>query len=228
MDTVFDAAHTERILAERLRMAGSVLTYAHDKLNADTLADVGCGVGNASRLLSKNGWTVTGYDLRQANVTEALARSADERYFVNDIEHATIAPHDVIFCIGLLYHLENPMAALRHIAAATRKVLVLESRVVPGTGAFARLVQEGPGIDQSGHGVALVPSRDLLVATLAQSGLHVYELTTYPTALKDFVWVPAKKWRRRVMLFASRAPLPTTLGVVALKPSLPLVGDIWR
>ena len=234
--TVFDLPHTEAILIERLRLVATVLRYANTTMRAATLLDVGCGVGNASRRITQDyGLRVTGVDLRAENVVEAKIRSTQEEYIAHDLERpcgpdCPLAGRtfDVTLCLGLLYHLENPFAAVRHIARHTGQILIVESRVSPGGTPHARLSQEGPGVDQSGAGLALVPSSSALCVMLASCGFKgLYEPTAYATKHKDFVL--RHGWRERIVLVASRAPISAAsgLGLVPRSSSATPVHAIW-
>ena len=51
-----------------------------------------------------------------------------------DIEDSSVAqlgPFDLVLCFGLLYHLESPLRAIRHLRKLTGKVLLLESMCIP-------------------------------------------------------------------------------------------------
>jgi hypothetical protein len=49
---------------------------------------------------------------------------------------------DIVLCYGLLYHLENPVAALRNIAAACSDLLLLETMVLDHIEPLLRVVDE--------------------------------------------------------------------------------------
>jgi hypothetical protein len=41
-----------------------------------------------------------------------------------------IGPYDLCLCLGLLYHLENPVLSLRKISSITGEVCIIETQVV--------------------------------------------------------------------------------------------------
>lgn len=43
-----------------------------------------------------------------------------------------LGTHDLVLCFGLIYHLENPVGALRVARALCRRLCVVETQVVPG------------------------------------------------------------------------------------------------
>jgi tRNA (mo5U34)-methyltransferase len=49
---------------------------------------------------------------------------------VYDLSVEEVGEFDVTFCFGLLYHLENPVLAMRKISAVTRRVLLLDTNTI--------------------------------------------------------------------------------------------------
>lgn len=56
---------------------------------------------------------------------------------------------DLVLCFGLLYHLENPLLAVRHLRSLTEKCLLLESMCVPDNKPSMLLKEEPSEFDQS-------------------------------------------------------------------------------
>jgi tRNA (mo5U34)-methyltransferase len=54
----------------------------------------------------------------------------DLRLEVMDIGVETVGMHDVVLFLGVFYHLEDPILALRKIASVTREMLVLETETM--------------------------------------------------------------------------------------------------
>ena len=52
------------------------------------------------------------------------------------------APFDVVYYMGVLYHMENPLAALRRVAEATREVAVIETAAIDVPGMHGRALCE--------------------------------------------------------------------------------------
>ncbi len=97
--------------------------------------DAGCGVGFFAQTLTELGLETRGFDGRFENVVEARKRFPQIAFERGDIESAEIAAlgtFDLVLCFGLLYHLENPMRAIRHLRALTGQGLLIESMCVPG------------------------------------------------------------------------------------------------
>ncbi len=207
------------ITESRMAFLGTLLRELIPDLHLGTAVDVGCGVGVFSDYLRALGVAAVGVDARPANVAEARARYPEIPFHVGDVEDSAIlalGPRDLVLCFGLLYHLENPFRAVRHLAALTGTLLVIESMIIPSRSPRAALVDEPHEVDQGLRHVALVPSESCLVAMLYRAGLGaVYRPARLPDH-EDFRPTLPRR-RRRTILLAARSPLPS--------PSLRSVGD---
>ena len=107
---------------------------------------------------------------------------------------------DLCLCVGLIYHLENPIACLRNAAALTRELLLIETQVIdsvegqtewgrrdgvrPYRGAFA-LVDESTELDRGSleagaTALSLCPSLEAVVHVLETVGFARTELIPPP------------------------------------------------
>ena len=105
---------------------------------------------------------------------------------------------DVVLMFGLLYHLENPVGALRLARALTRRVCLIETQVVPnmsgqvdwGSYEFVRPlkgvfgiideVDETHGAEASITGVCLAPSVEGLLWTMRAAGFSQARVLPVP------------------------------------------------
>jgi tRNA (mo5U34)-methyltransferase len=105
-----------------------------------TALDIGCNEGWFShRLLAWGADRVLGCDSREFNVRRAkLLRDhygiAPERLELDvadlfDLDPARVGQFDVVALLGVLYHLENPMGAMRLMRALTKSLCVIQSQV---------------------------------------------------------------------------------------------------
>jgi SAM-dependent methyltransferase len=98
------------------------------------VADLGCLEGGYAAAFAQAGYDVTGFEVRGDNfacctyVAEQLALP-DLRFIRADVrdEFGVPGAWDAVFCCGLLYHLESPVAFLRQLGAATRRLLILQT-----------------------------------------------------------------------------------------------------
>lgn len=219
---VFDAVHYERLNAARTAVVTELLNEIKNSIELRSAVDIGCGVGYFSRLLDSCGLQVIAVDGRLQNVEEARRRSPAIDFRQFNIEDPTIlglGRFDLGFCFGLLYHLENPMLAIRHASALTRGLLLIEAVIFPGNDPIMALIDEGPGEDQGMNHFAFYPTEACLIKMLYLAG---FPFVCRFKKLPDHVdYRAALGWRRaRTMLVASHEHLRSTLLTPAPEPKM--------
>jgi FkbM family methyltransferase len=207
--TPFDGREALKLVEARGETMRRLLKKLMPALQLSTAVDVGCGVGFFSQMLRECGLQVRGFDGRSQNIAEARARFPDIPFEQGDVESAAIrdsAKFDLVLCFGLLYHLENPLQAMRNLHALTGKCLLLESMCLPGEKTDT-LLREEPRLDnQSLTEVAFYPSESALVKMMYRAGFRVvYRLVALPD--HDDFRETATHQRRRTMLLASHFPV---------------------
>ena len=162
---------------------------------------------SALDLASHQGWfavnlvragfsSVLGVEARQSHVDDSTLISRiygmDHLSFqkgdIHDLDPDQLGQFDVVLMLGLLYHLENPVGALRVCRGLCKGMCIIETQIVPGmTGyvdygsyQYVRPLQGSFGIiDETGDthgpeasvtGVCLVPSLDALMWLLEKVG----------------------------------------------------------
>lgn len=199
-----DGIHHTRLQMMEAALAAHFAGRSRNELSA---IDLACHQGWFSAQLAGQGFAaVTGYDARESHVEDArLAAHAlglrNLRYAQSDV-HA-LAPgdhglHDLVLCFGLIYHLENPVGALRVARALCRDLCLVETQVAPGLGGwmdygnhrFVRPIQgslaiidetgDTHGPEASTQGICLVPSLDALLWILAKVGFRRTEVLAPP------------------------------------------------
>jgi tRNA (mo5U34)-methyltransferase len=156
---------------------------------------------------------VVATDGRAENVAEAQRRLPGVTCVVHDVENRSLrqlGTFDVVLCVGLLYHLENPFAAVRNLRALTGQLLIVESVVMPGAGTTAVLLDEPGGRDQALQDSVLVVSEPALIKMLYRAGFpFVYRVATLPDHddFRDSFLLE----RRRTVVVASTAPADAPL-----------------
>lgn len=207
--TAFDQRKYRKIIAARAETIRRVVSKLHPLFHFSNALDAGCGVGFFSKTLEDCGLQVCGVDGREENVAEARRRYPSVPFETADIEHDTIRQlgrFDFVLCCGLLYHLENPLRAVRNLRALAQKCLLLESMCTPDTEASLLLRAEPSAEDQSLTDLAWYPSESALVKMLYRSGFAtVYRVVPLPAheEFRDTL----ESTRRRTVLLASCAPI---------------------
>ena len=149
---------------------------------------------------------VTGLEPRASHIDDSrlMARAlaaTQVRFVQSDIQaiaSTDIEPADVVLMLGLLYHLENPVAAIRTARAYCRGVCLIETQVGPhlsgmldwGSYEFVRPIQgcftvideteETHGNEASTQGICLAPSAETLLWIMRKVGFVDVELVMPP------------------------------------------------
>lgn len=193
------AVHTTR-----LEMMDSVLNPRFDgqwdKLNA---VDLASHEGYFACHLAKKGVHVTGLEARQEHVDDAnlisfgmgLADKFSSRVQdVHEIDTTKEGPFDIVLMLGLIYHLENPVGAIRKAHALCKDVCLIETQVAPNLsgqldwgnytfvkpmmGSFAIIdeTEETHGPEMSTTGICLAPSIEALMWIMRKVGFKEVKL----------------------------------------------------
>ena len=149
---------------------------------------------------------VSGLEPRASHVADArlMARALNAdgvRFVESDIQHigqTDLEPADVVLMLGLIYHLENPVAAIRTARAYCRRVCLIETQVGPhlsgmldwGSYEFVRPIQgcfsvideteETHGGEASTEGICLAPSAETLLWIMQKAGFVDVALVAPP------------------------------------------------
>ena len=192
-----------------------------------TCTDVGCGPGWFAEKLVQMGLTVFGVDGRLELVEEARRRVPHARFNIMDITSAEVTlsmtPTDLVFCFGLIYHLENPFSAIRNLHSITKKYLFIETQIAPGDNNNFVLVSEGKNATQGLNFHALVPSRRALVKMLYVSGFTSVYRFTGPIGHNDFIDEPNRIHRREIFLALKAIELNLPDFVLESEPLTPKI-----
>jgi len=207
--TPFDQREYRKLIEARGETIRQVVTKLKQALELSNAVDAGCGVGFFSKTLEECGLNACGFDGRAENVDEARNRFPQIPFGQGDIEDQTILElgrFDLVLCFGLLYHLENPLRAIRNLRGLTEKCLLLESMCVPEEKSSMLLRDELQQGDQSLTSMACYPSEGSMVKMLYRAGFAaVYRVARLPD--HDDFRETTEHARRRTVLLASSAPI---------------------
>jgi SAM-dependent methyltransferase len=209
---LFDEPFYQAINEARWKALQVLLAIADEHTGRiNDVLDLGCGPGWFAARLTDSGRRVRGLDGRADLVAEARLRAPLASFEVFDFDAAAMdaAPGqaDAVLCFGLLYHLENPLRALRMCRTMARRVLFLETMTLPEDGATARLVPENPNETQGVRPLALLMTPDAVAHGLLAAGFaHLYRYDGAALGHDDFVDAPSRR-RRRDMFMACDVPV---------------------
>ena len=225
---VFDQQHYDLLNRARGDVVRALLGELKEPLGLQTAIDVGCGLGYFSGFLRSLGFEVTGVDGRQQNVAEAQRRNPGIRFVRFDAEDPamkSLGKFDLVFCFGLLYHLENPFLTIRHLHEMTRSLLLVEAVTYLGDDPIMGFVDEPSWEDQGLRNCAFYPTEACLIKMMYRAGFpNVFRSATVPDhpAYRDSV----ESKKTRTILAASTMPLSS--GLLASLPEPPSAPDAFK
>ena len=204
----YDGGVLDSIHHTRTRMLDAELARTFgDRLEGLSALDLACHQGWFSAHLAQRGFgKVLGVDAREEHVADSrlirdalgLTQWSVEQGDVHQLDAAEIGEHDLVLCFGLIYHLENPVGALRVARAHCRRLCLVETQVVPGMtgwvdygsyrfvrplkGSFGIIDETGEthGPEASTTGICLVPSVEALVWIMQRIGFARVEVLPVP------------------------------------------------
>ena len=225
--TPFDRKEYRALIEAREQTLRRIVKRLKPALGLSTAVDAGCGVGFFSQTLAECGLCTCGVDARGENIEEARRRFPGIPFEQADVEAREISKlgrFDLVLCFGLLYHLENPLQAIRNLGAITEKCLVLESMCLPDERCSLLLREEPRQDDQSLTEMACYPSESTLVKMLYRTGFaKVYRVTPLPD--HDDFRDTHEHNQRRTVLVASYVPID--VAGFRLVPEPPEMEDPW-
>lgn len=206
---IFDQAHYDALNTAREQTLRSVLPELKLRFDLTSALDLGCGLGHFAHFLNSFGLDVLAIDGRAENVEEAKRRYPNINFRLGDVQEASLAQlgrFDLVFCFGLLYHLENPFRVIRSIAELTTKVALIEGMVYPSTVPAMILLDENNYVDQGLNNVAFYPSESCLIKMFHLSGFsNCYSPGNMPEHSE--YQLDGSGFRRRTVLIASKCPI---------------------
>ncbi|MCF6300501.1 MAG: class I SAM-dependent methyltransferase [Proteobacteria bacterium] len=217
------AKDAHAVHSTRIAMMDSVLNprYA-DKWQNSTAVDLACHEGFFACHLAQKGMKVTGLEARQDHVDDAnlIAKGMQlEELFqakkvdVHDVMPEKYGRFDVVLMLGLIYHLENPVGAIRTAHSLTKDVCLIETQVAPNLsgqldwgnhqfvkpmkGSFAIIdeTHEVHGPEMSTTGICLAPSIEALVWIMQAVGFKNVQVIEPPKDAYE-----QHKFKKRVMV----------------------------
>lgn len=206
--STYDDGALDQIHESRLAMLTRIIDSRFGgSLTGHNAIDIACHQGwFATQLAEWNADDVLAIDARAEHVADTtlirdalnLANLRVQQADVHALEPAKIGQFDLVLMLGLIYHLENPVGALRTALALTRNACVVETQIVPGmTGMvdygsyrFVRPLKGSFGIidetddthgpEASTTGICLVPSLEALMWIMRKIGFARVEIVPPP------------------------------------------------
>ena len=196
-------------------------------LSGQTVLEVGAGMGDLTSFFTDRDCRVRCTEPRGANLKVLQARFVeDPNVDVGFLDlNAPVCEagesYEIVYCYGVLYHLEHPVEALAFLAGQCNKLMLVEGCVTPGNEEALNPVREDRhALTQGISGRGCRPTRAWIMAQLRKHFAHVYVPTTQPNHLEYPIDWDAEPTTRltRATFVASRQPLDNPL----LTKSLPM------
>jgi SAM-dependent methyltransferase len=181
-----------------------------------SVLDIGCGVGHLSQALARKNCRVVGVDAREENIRVFRQRHPGLQAHVANVEQdlSSLGTFDMVLCCGLLYHLENPLQALRNLSAVCGELLIVETIVCDHELPVAVWDDETKSANQAMQGLGCRPSPSLVTLALNRIGFPLVYAPLHPPGHPEFEvrWTNSLAWIQdghviRSVFLASRAPL---------------------
>ncbi len=108
-------------------------------LKGNRVIDIGCNCGGFSvEVINRGAEYALGIDvadhyIEQANfIKRALGSNQLEfnKMAMEDCSEQNTGMFDIAFCFGILYHLENPVLAMKRLASVTKEIMVVDASVI--------------------------------------------------------------------------------------------------
>ncbi|WP_322885519.1 methyltransferase domain-containing protein [Sinorhizobium medicae] len=118
---------------------GSILTACGGSLKGKRVLDIACNCGGFSVHAANSGADyVFGIDIDAHYVEQAsfvgdalgLSNVEFQQLDLLDLDPSTHGKFDLVLCLGILYHLENPVLSMKRISAVTGDVLVVDTTLM--------------------------------------------------------------------------------------------------
>jgi SAM-dependent methyltransferase len=182
----FDTAEATEINRARLEHLDSLGL----DLSGKRVLDVGCGVGHLAQFFVDRSCEVLCVDGREENISRLRSRYPGlVAHSIANVETESLSDFgtfDIVFCYGLLYHTENPIAALRNMASVGAELLLLETMICDHNLPLLRIEDETKAVSQGLRGLGSRPSPSFVVVALNRVGFKYVYTPKYPPEHHDF------------------------------------------
>jgi Methyltransferase domain len=194
-----------------------------------TVLEVGAGIGDHTGFFLDRGCKVLSTEGRPENLTVFRERWLRQFGWYKNIHNLEIAQLDVdhppanfartfevVYCYGVLYHLEHPLTAIDFMARCCTSLLLLETSVSFGwEEKVIHAEEDRANVSQSIHGQGCHPSRPWIFSRLKERFEYVYMPVTqpwheqFPTDWTSKVETPGQA--QRAVFVASRQKLSSPM-----------------
>jgi SAM-dependent methyltransferase len=177
-----DLSEAPRRPLQRFRHFMPHLVAAVGSLEGKRVLDIACNSGFWSLQCALLGAEVVGFDARpelieQAELIKSIVGLSNAEFRVLDFDRMnpeTLGRFDIVLNLGLLYHLPEPVAALRSTIAMSRGWVLLDTELATSIEPVLRVYWEEPIDirDASTPGIVCFPSKSAIGLILRHLGVR--------------------------------------------------------
>jgi FkbM family methyltransferase len=187
-------------------------------LQGKKVLEVGAGVGLLTHFFEAHDCTILTTDARPQNVRE-ICREYPHRHVQilnldTESDLTDLGSFDIVFCYGLLHHLQNPDQALKLLASVCTGIILIDVCVFPGSEGNDRppinFIREDPtNPSQAVSGTGCYPARSWVMEALRNDFGYAYSSRYQPWHPDfDLNWqTPVEKEFHRAIFVGSRSAL---------------------
>lgn len=228
---LFDVDNYIAINEARWKIADKVLkALRRSGITLETAYDFGAGPGWFAKRLMHSDLDVVALEGRQEVAEAGRERAPGCEFSVLDFDNCATSDalprRDFALSFGILYHLENPLRALRIMGAMTGKAMLLETMVLPDADFIGRVARENPNATQGIQPLAMILSREALARGMWAAGFSNVYACTLPVEHDDFRDLDTRHPRRGIWLLSREAV--SVPGFEPLQIEEPRREDYWR
>jgi len=201
-------------------------------LAGSRVLELGAGISDHTTFFLDRKCSVDSVEPRPENCAlfrqsiECHPRRSSSRLFEMDVETAATAlrkeRYDIVYCYGLLYHVQNPIVLLQFASDVCEQLLLLETCVSYGSQEAVRpTIEQGEVVTQAVRGTACRPTRPWIFNRLKELFEFAYVPTTQPWHEEFPIdWTPQQSptpnLKARAIFLGSRSSLENPLLVSEL------------
>lgn len=211
---IHDKTKINRHIQRRKYFFDPVVDLLGGTLTGKRILDLGCNAGFWSLQAIENGCDfVLGIDGRQMHIDQAnfvfnvnqVEKSRYEfiRGNVFEINFKKFGSFDIVFFLGLMYHINKPIALMEKISDINTDILIIDTAVLDQKGSFLKIVHESINDFRNAveNELVLLPTRQAVFDIVQQFG---YNIVMLKPKFKDFTGAEDYKTRRRAFLCAKK------------------------
>jgi 2-polyprenyl-3-methyl-5-hydroxy-6-metoxy-1,4-benzoquinol methylase len=151
-------------------------------LNNKKVLEVGCGpYGEYTQFLMDNNAIVTSCDIRDEHLQSLCNRFNGHNVFKCDMNTQCIKDYyDCIFALGILYHLDKPDVAIKHMSEHCSEYLFISTATSQNENGIIFVNESTTDTAQAYNGRGCRPSKKWIINELKKYYKYVYSLLHNP------------------------------------------------